>query len=330
MESIRLAVIGSNFITDKLLDAVGRVEGIYPTALYSRTKETGDAFALKHGFSSVFTDFDAFCKSDTFDAAYIATPNYIHAAQATALLQSGKHVLCEKPITANSESLDALCNAAKASGRILLEAMRPHYDPIYDIVKQSLPRLGTIRRVTLEFCQYSTRYDAFRQGVILNAFQPALCNAALLDIGVYPLHLLCMLFGTPEKIQSSGVTLHNGMDGGGTVLCTYPEFTAEVVYSKVTPAITPSVITGESGGITIDRIVQPEKVHLSLRDGTEECLLPNPPVNNMIYELEAFRDMILGIRPYEVDTELGVSKQVTAIMDQVRRQRKLVFPGESF
>ncbi len=330
MEAVRLGIIGSNFISDKLLDAVGRVERVTAVAVFSRTKEKGDAFAQKHGLSLVYTDFDAFCQSDAFDAVYIATPNYIHAAQAQKLLQSGKHVLCEKPMTANLASFDALCQVAKETKKVLFEAMRPHYDPAYRVLQDALPALGTVRRVSLEFCQYSTRYDDFRRGVIQNAFQPALCNAALLDIGVYPLHVLCMLFGAPLRVQSSGTTLPNGMDGGGTVLLTYPDFTAEIIYSKITQSVSQSVITGENGGILIDKISEPDEMLLCLRDGRKERLPSARPVNNMIYELEAFRDAILGIRPYDVTDALACSRLTTAVMDEVRRQRGLAFPGESF
>lgn len=68
--------------------------------------------------------------------------------------------------------------------------MRPDFDPAFDMIKNALPRIGKIRRASFEFCQYSSRYDRFKDGIIENAFNPALGNAAVSDIGVYCIHSL--------------------------------------------------------------------------------------------------------------------------------------------
>ena len=66
------------------------------------------------------------------------------------------------------------------------EAMRPAFDPVADIISSEISKLGAIRHAHLEYCQYSSRYDRFKSGEVLNAFDPQICNSALADIGNTP------------------------------------------------------------------------------------------------------------------------------------------------
>jgi len=177
-----------------------------------------------------------------------------------------------------------------------MEAMRPQYDPSLEAVRAVLPALGKLRRASFEFCQYSSRYDAFRRGEVLNAFDPAISGAALLDIGIYPLFWAVALFGRPETVKASSTFLENGFEGGGSVLLGYGDLQVSVVYSKICQSLTPSVILGEEGGLTVDKLTQPDKITLTLR-GKEPTALEHPKyTNNLVCELEAFRACCRGER----------------------------------
>ena len=122
--TIRLGVVGTNFVSDWLCEAAASLgDDVAVTAVYSRAKETGDAFAQKHGIANVFCDYDAFLSSDVIDAVYIASPNFAHAAQAIRALNAKKHVLCEKVIATNSRELSEMIAAARENRCVLLEAM---------------------------------------------------------------------------------------------------------------------------------------------------------------------------------------------------------------
>ena len=71
--------------------------------------------------------------------------------------------------------------------------------------------------------------NSSKKGIIENAFNPALSNGALMDIGVYCVHPLVSLFEKPEKVLSSSLKLSNGIDGAGTVLVEYPGFQGELL-----------------------------------------------------------------------------------------------------
>ena len=328
--ALKIGMIGTNFISDDFCAAAAQVPGAELFAVYSRKQETGDAFAARHGIPQVYTDYDEFLDSG-LDAVYVASPNFAHCAQTLKALNHKKHVLCEKVMAVNEQEVRSMIDCARQNNVVLLEAMRPDFDPAYDLIEQNLPRIGKLRRATFEFCQYSSRYDSFREGIIQNAFNPELGNAAVMDIGVYCIHSLVRLFGAPKNVKAFSTKLSNGFDGSGIVLMEYEDMTAEAVYSKIAVSVTPSVLQGEDGSIMIDYISKPESVSLRLRKsardtltgGTIEKLPYTPAKNNMIFEIQEFLKLI---EKKEVDHKyLKYSLDTIRVLDEVRRQTGIRF-----
>lgn len=323
---IRFGIIGTNFVSDWMTEAIGMTEGAVAAAVYSRKEETGKAFAEKHGIDRVFTDFEEFIHWDGIDVVYIASPNFAHCRQAVAAMNSGKHVLCEKAIATNSGEFEKMREAARNNQVILMEAMRPVHDPSCRILMDAMSAIGPVRRACIEYCQYSSRYDKFKEGVILNAFNPEYSNAAIMDIGVYCIHYCVRLFGMPDRIHAESSFLHNGMEGCGILLMNYGQMQVEIVYSKITESAFPSVIQGENGTLTIDRLSKPTKVMKIARDGAQTDLGYLPSENNMVHEVMDFMELI---RQGDWDHEyLKYSEITMKIMDEARRQTGIVFPVE--
>lgn len=322
---IKIGIIGTNFISDDFCNAAVKVPGAVLRAVYSRKEETGAAFAERHSIPEVFTDYKKFLSSD-IDAVYVASPNFIHCSQTIMALEHKKHVLCEKVMAVNEAEVRSMIDCARRNQVVLLEAMRPDFDPAFDIVEQNLNRIGRLCRATFEFCQYSSRYDKFREGIVMNAFDPTLGNAAVMDIGVYCIHSLVRLFGMPQEIQAFSTKLSNDFDGSGIVLMKYETMIAEAVYSKISVSVNPSVIQGEDGSILIDYISKPEKICLQLREGARDTLegagreiLPFIPAdNNMIYEIQEFIKLINENNI--AHKYLQYSLDTIRVIDEVRRQ----------
>ena len=323
---VNFAVIGTNFITDRFLEAAGTVDGFRLKAVCSRTVERAEAYAAKQGAERIFTDPEALARCGEIDAVYVASPNSLHASQSIRMMEHGKHVLCEKTIASNSRELSQMIAAAERNQVILLEAMRSIHSPGFAAIRESLPRLGTLRRVMFTFCKYSSRYDRFKRGIVENAFNPSLSNGALTDIGVYCVHPLVALFGAPENLVSTGTILPGSIDGQGTILADYGTMQAQLLYSKISDSSLPSEIQGEDGTMLIHRIQDPQAVCIRYRDGSEENL-PIPQVqNNMCYELRAFLSLMEKgqVRhPY-----LEYSRMALELMDKVRFQQGIRFPAD--
>ena len=181
---IRFAVIGTNTITDKFLQAASALPDFKFCAVYSRTLARAQEYAQKNNVSLVFDSLETLANSDQIDAVYIASPNFCHAAQSILMMQHHKHVLCEKPIASNASEFQQMYDTAIKNQVILLEAMRSVFSPGFAAIRSLLPVLGTIRQVDFSFCKYSSRYDHFKEGIIENAFQPALSNSSAFTVSI--------------------------------------------------------------------------------------------------------------------------------------------------
>ena len=338
MEKVRFGIVGTNFISDWVIAGARQDARFELTAVYSRKQETADAFAAKHGIPHTFTSLEEMASSPLIDAVYIASPNFLHAEQSILCMQHGKHVLCEKPLASNAREARAMIAASEQYGVTLMEAMKPTLTPNFRAVQANLKRVGTIRRYFSAYCQYSSRYDKFKEGVVLNAFRPELSNGAMMDIGVYTIYPMVVLFGKPKRIQASGILLSSGVDGQGAVNFSYDDMNATVLYSKIANSSLPTEIEGEEGNIQLDRVniisrvtFQPRVAAASGR-GTvaePEDISVAADRDEYYYEVAEFIDLVLsGKRESAVNSHTN-SLLTVEIIDEVRRQLGVVYPADS-
>ena len=132
---LRLAIIGTGRISHTFMKAALKVPGFKLEAVYSRSQDSGRAFGSVYGADKVYTTLKALGDDPEVDAVYIASPNSSHCAQTVFMLEHGKHVLCEKPIASSAQELERMMKAADGNGKILLEAMRPVFDPGFAKIK---------------------------------------------------------------------------------------------------------------------------------------------------------------------------------------------------
>ena len=176
---IRFGTVGTGNITHKFLMAALNCEGFALAAVCSRDAQRGAALAEEYGAPRVFTSIEEMASDDSVDAVYIASPNAFHFPQAKRFLESGKHVLLEKPFTSNAAEAEELFRIADEHGVMLAEAIRSAAMPGFIAIREHMHKLGRIHGVYSAKCQYSSRYDSFREGRIANAFRPELSNGAL-------------------------------------------------------------------------------------------------------------------------------------------------------
>lgn len=325
---IRFGIIGTNWITERFLSGAEEVEQFALRAVYSRTEERARDFAEKYSVPHIFTSIEEMAQSGEIDAVYIASPNSFHAEQAIVCMNYGLHVLCEKPIASNSKELKRMIEAAKANGVLLMEALKSTFMPSFTAVRDQLDKVGTVRRYCSTFCQYSSRYDAYKQGTILNAFNPEFSNGALMDIGIYCIYPAVVLFGRPNEIKATGFMLESGVDGEGSILLKYDGMDAVVMYSKITDSSLPTEIQGESGNITIDKISEPVQVMLRHRNGSTEDLTQPTSDRTMSYELREFIGLIERGETESKVNSFNNSLITMEIMDEARKQMGIIYPAD--
>lgn len=337
LTKLRFGIIGTNFISDWVITGAREDERFGLVAVYSRHQETADAFAAKHQIPHTFTSLEAMAQSDLIDAVYIASPNFLHAAQSILFMQHGKHVLCEKPLASNAHEAQAMIEASKRHKVTLMEAMKPTLTPNFGVVKENLHRAGEIKHYFSAFCQYSSRYEKFKAGIPVNAFDPSLSNGAIMDIGVYTIYPMVVLFGRPLQIKAQGQLLSSGTDGMGTVCFDYGGMTATVVYSKISDSVLPTEIQGEGGNIVLDRISIIKKVQFVPRlppalgkgmPAVPEDISINFDKDEYFYEVKEFIDLVMAGKIESPVNSHENSLITLEVIDEIRRQMGVVFPSD--
>ena len=329
MNRLRFGVIGTNFISDWVIAGGREDERFEATAVYSRSQETADIFAARHQIPHTFTSLEAMASSPLIDAVYVASPNAMHAEQSIMCMEFGKHVLCEKAFASNAHEVREMIAVARKNSVTLMEAMKPTLTPNFLGVRDTMSRIGAVRRYFASYCQYSSRYDKYREGVLLNAFRPELSNGALYDIGVYTIYPMVVLFGQPQTIKAAGFKLKSGVDGEGSAVFSYPTMDAVVLYSKIYNSSLPSEIQGEDGNIVLDRINSINEVNLHLRNGQKE-LISHPAIHHeYYYEVKEFIDLVQSRRQESNINSWKNSLITMEIMDEIRKQLGVFYPADA-
>ena len=368
-DKIRLATIGTSPISDNLLEAAREVDGITYVGTFSRDAERARAFTKSHGGTHAFTSLEELASSPEVDAVYVASPNACHLDQALALASANTHLLVEKPLCANHYDAQRLFAAAELHGVVVMEAMRPLHDPAWRAVAAALPSVGELRRASLRFGRYSSRFDDLKAGRHTNIFDARMASGALMDMGIYTVEPMVALFGMPERIVAAatlvaekGNHLTGGaIDGAGSALCIYgddsgtPGLVVELAYSKITTDLLLSQIEGDLGTVTIDSVSIPQGASVLHRGravrgdaraiatsvgDTHERLDVRPCPNSMVYELA---DFVRLVRNEPVDTLWGpaldargafasfrdVTLGALAVTDEIRRQTGVKFSADA-
>ena len=254
---IRFGFIGTGRISDWVFKGASEDSRIKVTAICSRTKEAAKAFIERHpeiAGARIYTSVEELANDPDIDAVYIGTPNQTHHAYAITALNAGKHVLCEKPFSVTGDEAREMAAAAKANGKLLMEAMISTFNPNFRAFAEHAKDAAPLRQYHSSYCQYSSRYEDLRNGIIASCFQPK-TSGALRDIGIYALYPLVSLFGRPEK-TSANLTIFQTQEGPtdihGTLILNYGQMQASITYSKVCDSLTGTEISGENGNLIMD------------------------------------------------------------------------------
>jgi len=330
MKKIRFGVVGTNFITDWVIAGGREDERFEVAAVCSRSEQTARSYADKQHIPHTFTSLEEMAASPFVDAVYIASPNAFHARQSIVCMRHGKHVLCEKPFASNASEVRQMIETSHQQGVALMEAMKPTLTPSFDAVRSHLSRLGVIRRYFSCYCQYSSRYDRLKEGIVLNAFLPEMSNCSTMDIGVYTIYPMVVLFGKPATIHAVGTRLSTGVDGQAAVNFTYDNgMVATVLYSKIADSTLPTEIQGEAGTIKLDRINIIGEATFIDRTGAQTVnIRPATPHHEYYYEIAEFMNIIQSGRKESVVNSLQNSLITAEVMDEIRRQLGVHFPAD--
>ena len=323
---IRFAVVGTNWITERFIDAAHESGKMRLTAIYSRKLEQAQAFGANYPVEHFFDSLEALAQSDVIDAVYIASPNSLHYQQSLLFLSHNKHVICEKPLASNLREVEQLVACAREHQVVLFEAFKTAHLPNFLTLQQVLPKIGKLRKAFINFCQYSSRYPRYLAGENPNTFNPHFSNGSIMDIGYYCVASTVALFGAPKSVLASATLLDTGVDAHGSVCLNYGDFDVVISHSKVSNSNIASEIQGEEGTLVIEKISEAQGVVLTPRGENSQVLTQPQHINTMLYEAQVFAELVEKQQVEHVGLENSLI--VASLLTEIRRQTGVVFPAD--
>lgn len=250
---MKLAIFGSGKIVQEFLAITKDLPEIQLKAIMGtkRSQEKTEKIQAEYKIEASYTDIDECLKSDGFDTVYVAVPNHLHYSFAKKALEAGKHVICEKPFTLKAAELSDLEQLALEKDLVLVEAITNQYLKNFQGIKEAVKKIGTLKIIECNYSQYSSRYDAFKEGTILPAFNPKMGGGALMDINIYNIHLVVGLLGKPERVQYYA-NIERDIDTSGMLLLDYGNVKVVCIGAKDSEATIRSTIQGTEGSVIVN------------------------------------------------------------------------------
>lgn len=326
---MKLGIIGAGVIVKEFLPKLMKLDGLDVVAIQGtpstidEVKQMCNENGVAHGVGT----FEELLKLD-IDTIYVAVPNFLHFDYCKKGLENGLNVIVEKPMTSNYRESKELSDLAREKGLFLFEAITTIYLGNYQKIREWLPRIGEIKLAKSEYSQYSRRYDAFRNGEVLPAFDPNKAGGALMDLGLYNLHYLFGLFGRPEEYRYYP-NVERGIDTSGILTLKYPSFQAVSIAAKDCKGSYGGLIQGTDGCIRSEyppNLVG--KITLELNDGTIEEYDDGMAMERLIPEFTAF---MKAINSKDLDfcyEKLDESLLVSEIQTEARLNAGIRFPAD--
>lgn len=334
---INFGLIGTGRISEWVMKGALQDSRIRIAAICSRTFEAAQAFIARHpeiAEAKIYTSVEQLANDPEIDAVYIGTPNQTHYDYTLTCLNAGKNVLCEKPLAVTAREAREMADTARKRKLLLMEAMISTLNPNFQAVSKRIKDIAPIINYSSHFCQYSSKYDALKNGVIASSFQSGTAGA-LRDIGVYTLYPLITLFGKPNNVISD-MKIHSTAEGPtdihGNLMLKFSDMQATLTYSKICDSYTATEISGENGNLILDEIHIAHKAEFIPHNSPTSGQGPKPArhivsegllYNEYYYEFKEFADLIEAGLTESSTNSLDVSVIVIEIIETALKQNGL-------
>lgn len=291
---VRIGVLGAAQITPAALINPAKANAeVVVAAVAARDVSRAETFAAKHGIARVHESYEALITDPDVDAVYIPLPNGLHGRWTRAAIEAGKHVLCEKPFTANAEEACEVAQLAAASDRVVMEAFHYRYHPFALRAEEIIAsgELGTLQRVDVAFCFPLPRFSNIR-------YNFALAGGATMDAGCYAVHMLRTFGGSTPEVVSAQAKLRDPLvDRAMRVELRFPEgHNGRIrcsMWSSNLLRISVNVV-GDRGELRVLNPVLPHVFHrFSVRADGSKRVERFPRRATYAYQLDAFAAAIL-------------------------------------
>ncbi len=326
LRKLNMAIIGTGRMASVMAETVRKVRGVRLYAAASRNASRASEFGEKYGFKKMYGSYEDMVLDPKVDFVYIATPHSEHYENAKLCLTNGKPVLMEKAFTLNAQQAQELYDIAESRNLLLAEAMWVRYMPMVKTIREILDSrvIGDPVMLTANL-----GYNLRRKQRLVD---PALGGGTLLDLGVYPLNFAAMFFGHEICEVSAACTYtKEHLDEQESITLKYWSGRMAVLTASMAGiSDRKGIITCTKGHMIVENINNYESVTVYNLDNKQIAHHKRPKQHTGYeYEVEAFAK---ALKQGAVECEEMPRSETIALlqlMDEIRRQFGVVYPGES-
>ncbi|MBY0289335.1 MAG: Gfo/Idh/MocA family oxidoreductase [Mycobacteriaceae bacterium] len=315
---LRIGILGAARIAPMaLIKPAKRNDEVVVAAVAARDVSRARAFAAKHGIARVHASYETLIADAGLDAIYNPLPNSLHGRWTRAALGSGKHVLCEKPFTANAAEARETAELAAKSDRVVMEAFHYCYHPLAARIRQIIAsgELGKLERVEAALCYPLPKFSDIR-------YDYSLAGGATMDAGCYAVHMV-RTFGsaTPEVVSAQAKLRDREIDRAMTAELRFAGgHTGRVhcsMWSSDLLQISAKVV-GDQGELRVLNPVMPQFCHrLSVRSADGKRVERFSRRASYAYQLDAFAAAVLRGEPVTTTPDDAVENMT--VIDAIYR-----------
>lgn len=325
-KKIKMGILGAGRIAGKMADTVQKLNDVEIFAIASRNLEKAEEFAKKHGIQTFYGSYEEMVRDKDIELVYIATPHSEHYKNMILCFNHQKHVLCEKAFTINAIQAREVMALAKEKKCFLMEAMWTRFHPFTKQVKTCLEEgiIGEVKWMEANYGFYSMNTERM--------YRPELAGGALLDLGIYPLTAVSLLFGDhPVHVDTRGILTELGVDARSQTVLTYADGKMAVVSTSMDSFSDGKIrIHGTKGFAEIDGVANWERMRVYDSKRNQVAVFERlEQISGYEYEVEvaceAIREGKLECAGMPHSQTLYMMEQ----MDSLRREWGMQYPMET-
>lgn len=322
-KNYRWGIIGAGRIADKFCTAINFVQGSQVYAIASRDEEKAKSYATKFGASTRYNNYDDLIQDENIDIIYVALPHVFHFDTTMKCLANKKAVLCEKPMSLSYAHTKKMIEAATENNVFLMEGMwtacMPFIDKIKSIIEKDI--IGKPQYLSANFGFAAPDSSESR------LYNKKLGGGSIVDVGIYPLFLSTLLFGTPTTIKSVSKVGITGVDEYTNVVLQYPGGeTAHLLSSICFNTDIEAEIIGIKGSIKIKNPwFKATDFSVKLKDGSVQNFSIPHLCNGFEHEIKEVMDCLDRGSLQSEKMPHQWSMVIAEVMDEILQQAGVVY-----
>lgn len=327
---MKLGILGSGKIVKEVLPVLKEIESIEVVAIAARNEEKLQNLCEEFAIEKYYLSIEALLADEQIDTVYVALPNNLHFDAMDKAIDAGKDIICEKPFTTNSYETEKIIEKAKEHEVMIVEAISHRFIPNAIEAKKIVDDLGDIKIVSLNYSQYSSRYDKFKEGIIEPVFSLESAGGALIDLNLYNVAFAVDTFGLPKDVKYYA-NIEKNIDTSGIVILDYDDFKISCIGSKDSAAPMINTIQGTKGTIEIpDALNSFEEFNLEVvgDDGQYSFQFNQEGKSRLYYEFVCIEE-ILRTRDTKKEKELlEKTRNYMEVITKARFDANIYYPSD--